>query len=52
LRGLSLIFEPGEMLDFARQLADRFAVMERGAIVMSGESAALRGEDVRQRLAI
>jgi len=41
-----------QYFDFARQLADRFAVMERGAIVMSGDRAALQGEDVRQRLAI
>ena len=41
-----------QYFDFARQLSDRFAVMERGAIVMSGDRIALQGEDVRQRLAI
>ena len=41
-----------QYFDFARQLADRFAVMERGAIVMSGDRSALQGDDVRQRLAI
>lgn len=41
-----------QYFDFARQLADRFAVLERGAIVMSGDHAGLQGDDVRQRLAI
>ncbi len=41
-----------QYFDFARELADRFAVMERGAIVMSGDRKALEGDDVRQRIAI
>jgi urea transport system ATP-binding protein len=41
-----------QYFDFARNLADRFVVMERGEIVQHGDRAALEGNDVRQRLAI
>lgn len=41
-----------QYFDFARELADRFVVMERGEIVQSGDRAALDGDDVRRRLAI
>ena len=41
-----------QYFDFARELADRFAVMERGAIVMAGDREALLKDDVRQRLAL
>jgi urea transport system ATP-binding protein len=41
-----------QYFDFARDLADRFVVMERGEIVDAGERGALEGEDVRRRLAI
>jgi len=41
-----------QYFDFARDLADRFVVMERGEIVQQGSRAALEGDDVRQRLAI
>ena len=41
-----------QYFDFARELADRFVVMERGEIVQHGDRAALEGDDVRQRLAI
>ena len=41
-----------QYFDFARELADRFVIMERGAIVQRGDRAALAGDDVRQRLAI
>jgi urea transport system ATP-binding protein len=59
-RAIEYLREKGDMaillveqyFDFARELADRFAVMERGAIVMSGDRTALQGDDVRQRLAI
>jgi len=41
-----------QYFDFARELADRFVVMERGEIVQKGDRSALEGDDVRQRLAI
>jgi urea transport system ATP-binding protein len=41
-----------QYFDFARDLADRFVVMERGEIVQKGDRDALEGDDVRQRLAI
>ncbi len=41
-----------QYFDFARDLADRFVVMERGEIVQKGDRQALEGDDVRQRLAI
>ena len=41
-----------QYFDFARDLADRFVVMERGEIVQQGDRSALEGDDVRQRLAI
>jgi urea transport system ATP-binding protein len=40
-----------QYFDFARELADRFVVMERGEIIQSGDRSALEGDDVRQRLA-
>jgi urea transport system ATP-binding protein len=40
-----------QYFDFARDLADRFVVMERGEIIEAGDRAALAGDDVRQRLA-
>ena len=41
-----------QYFDFARDLADRFAVLERGEVVMNGGAAELAGDDVRTRLAI
>jgi urea transport system ATP-binding protein len=41
-----------QYFDFARELADRFVVMERGEIVESGDRAALEGDLVRNRLAL
>ncbi len=41
-----------QYFEFAKQLGDRFALLERGAIVMSGDRAALQSDDVRQRIAI
>lgn len=41
-----------QYFDFARDLADRFVVMERGEIVQKGDRQGLEGDDVRQRLAI
>ena len=41
-----------QYFDSAREHADRFAVMERGAIVMHGDRDALLKDDVRHRLAL
>ena len=41
-----------QYFEFARDLADRFVVMERGEIIQQGDRSALEGDDVRQRLAI
>lgn len=41
-----------QYFDFARELADRFVVMERGQIVQHGDRLALEGDNVRQRLAL
>lgn len=41
-----------QYFDFARELADRFIVMERGEVVMAGGAAELEGDDVRKRIAI
>lgn len=59
-RAIAYLRERGDMaillveqyFDFARDLADRFVVMERGEIVQRGDRSALEGDDVRQRLAI
>ena len=40
-----------QYFEFARDLADRFVVMERGEVVEAGDRTALEGDDVRQRLA-
>ncbi|MDH7797642.1 MULTISPECIES: urea ABC transporter ATP-binding subunit UrtE [unclassified Beijerinckia] len=41
-----------QYFDFARELADRFVVMERGEVVMAGGAAELEGDNVRKRIAI
>ena len=41
-----------QYLDFARALADRIFVMERGEIVLGGDKLALSDEDIRRRIAI
>lgn len=59
-RAISYLRNKGEMaiilveqyFDFARELADRFAVMERGSIVMSGGQVELQSPDVRQRVSV
>ena len=51
-RGDMAILLVEQYFDFARELADRFVVLERGEIVEAGDRAALEGDDVRQRLAI
>ena len=41
-----------QYFDFARELADRFIVMERGAVTMSGGQTELQSPDVRQRVSV
>ena len=59
-RAITFLRERGDMaillveqyFDFARELADRFIVMERGEVVVSGGRAELEGDAVRARMAI
>jgi urea transport system ATP-binding protein len=51
-KGSMAILLVEQYFEFARELADRFIVMERGEIVASGDRTALEGETVRRRLAI
>jgi urea transport system ATP-binding protein len=59
-RAISYLREKGDMaillveqyFDFARELADSFVVLERGEVVASGDAEALKGDDIRSRLAI
>ena len=59
-RAIDYLRRKGEMaillveqyFDFARDLADRFIVMERGEVVMAGSKDDLKGDDVRSRIAI
>jgi urea transport system ATP-binding protein len=41
-----------QYFEFARELADSFAVMERGQFVLQGDRAAMQEADVRQRLSL
>jgi len=51
-RGDMAIVLVEQYFDFARELADSFAVMERGAVVLAGDGAAMQGAEVRERLAL
>ena len=59
-RAISYLRSKGQMaivlveqyFDFARELADSFAVIERGAVTMSGGQAELQSPDVRQRVSV
>jgi urea transport system ATP-binding protein len=59
-RAIAYLRDKGEMaivlveqyFDFARDLADRFAVMERGEIVMTGERAEMDEARVRRYLTV
>lgn len=59
-RAISYLRKKGEMaillveqyFEFARDLADRYAVMERGQIVLSGTRAEMVEGDVRSRLSV
>ena len=41
-----------QYLDFARELGDRFAVMDRGAVVLAGERRNMVEADVRKKLSV
>ena len=41
-----------QYFEFAKELGDRFAVLDRGSVVLSGDRAQLQAPDVRQRLTV
>ncbi|MFC5069331.1 urea ABC transporter ATP-binding subunit UrtE [Flaviflagellibacter deserti] len=49
-RGDMAIVLVEQYFEFAKELADRFIVLDRGEVVASGDQKALEGDDVRQRL--
>jgi urea transport system ATP-binding protein len=51
-RGNMAILLVEQYFDFARDLADRFAVMERGQITLAGARATMDESDVRRRLSV
>ena len=51
-RGDMAIVLVEQYFEFARELADRFIVLERGEVVVSGGQAELQGDAVRARMAI
>jgi urea transport system ATP-binding protein len=51
-KGSMAILLVEQYFDFARDLADRFAVMDRGEIVLAGTREELVEEDVRRRLTV
>lgn len=51
-RGTMAIVLVEQYYDFAAELADRYVVMERGEIVMSGRGAEMEADGVRQRMSI
>ena len=51
-RGDIAILLVEQYLDFAQELADEFAVMERGTFILTGDRATMQTTDVRQRLSL
>ena len=41
-----------QYLDFARELGDHFAVMDRGVVVISGDKGSMVESEVRKRLSV
>jgi urea transport system ATP-binding protein len=41
-----------QYFDFARELADDFIVMDRGAVVMSGDKASMVESEVRSYMSV
>jgi urea transport system ATP-binding protein len=51
-RGDIAILLVEQYFDFAKELADSFAVMDRGQFVLTGDREAMQGEDVRRRISL
>lgn len=51
-RGDIAILLVEQYFDFARELADSFAVMDRGQFILTGDAAMMQTNDVRQRLSL
>jgi len=51
-RGDMAIILVEQYFDFARQLADRFALMDRGEVIVAGDREALDTSDVRRHLTV
>jgi urea transport system ATP-binding protein len=51
-RGAIAILLVEQYFDFARELADSFAVMDRGQFVLTGDREAMQSEDVRRRISL
>ena len=51
-RGDIAILLVEQFLDFARELADRFVVMDRGEVVMQGRPGELDEDDLQRRLSV
>jgi urea transport system ATP-binding protein len=51
-RGDIAILLVEQYFDFARELADSFAVMDRGQFVLTGDREAMQSEDVRRRISL
>jgi len=51
-KGTMAIVLVEQYFEFARDLADDFIVMDRGAVVMSGDKASMVESDVRARLSV
>ena len=51
-KGRMAILLVEQYFDFARELADTYAVLERGEVVLSGEGAAMVESDVRRYLTV
>lgn len=51
-RGDIAILLVEQYFDFAKELADRFAVMERGQFVLTGDREMMQSEDVRRSLSL
>ena len=51
-KGTMAIVLVEQYFEFARDLADDFAVMDRGSIIMAGDRSLMVEKDVRSRLSI